>query len=356
MTKTILISSLIAAVLLATILVFSDQIQASFSAPAPLGGTDFFESSATVGLEIFNPTGPSDSFSIELKGPTIVKRDPPLPTRTIPTEILSMELSGSSPLGPVTVRAGSLFGLPPSTGAIIPQPPDTDFPADSFFDVFFEIEVSSTGEPLPPLCNSHALQLEAVIDHIPPTGHVYLPPINEPVWLHICGDPLEFPVAALTHAYHLPGSNEDLKVEIKKEIINIEKILKIIQDGDVNIAMPERATMILKGNLKIASGDRVVLVDNAGIGGTSDVEVTWRFSDPDCRVVTIGGIIGNPLSNGGPAAIVGTLLLDDLAFAGNPPHADVAGTDAILVSAETNVCKLVANNGDYVSVSTVGAS
>jgi len=146
--------------------------------------------------------------------------------------------------------------------------------------------------------------------------------------------------------------------EIKNEIIDIETDLAT-QNTQHNSLLShsdtERDNTTLKGNLKIASGDRIVLVDNAGIGGTSDVEVTWKFSDSDCKVVTFGGAIGAGGAGGGAAALGGTLLTDDAAYAGNPPHADVVGTNAILVSAETGVCKLVANNGDFVTVSTVGS-
>jgi len=98
----------------------------------------------------------------------------------------------------------------------------------------------------------------------------------------------------------------------------------------------------------------IVLLDNAGIGGTSDVEVTWTgpFTDPDCRLVTLGG---SPSASPGPG-LVGDILGNDGAFAGTTvAHNDVAGTDAILLidqGATGDGCTL---GDDFVTLSTVGS-
>ena len=68
----------------------------------------------------------------------------------IETEMVSLELVGTSSLGPVSVRVGSSFGLPASTGEItniVRAEDDGSFRSgDSFFDVFFEIEIGPIGE------------------------------------------------------------------------------------------------------------------------------------------------------------------------------------------------------------------
>ena len=94
----------------------------------------------------------------------------------IETEIVNMVLTGTLPLlGTITVRVGSDFGLPPSTGAVEEQAPGTDFPADSFFDVFFEL----IGTPYGPLTNfppnspSAPVRLTATLTDPP-----RLPPFN----------------------------------------------------------------------------------------------------------------------------------------------------------------------------------
>jgi len=58
---------------------------------------------------------------------------------TINTAILSMELHGMVGVYPVTIKAGTEQGLPPSPGKIREQMPGTLFPADTWYDVFFEI-------------------------------------------------------------------------------------------------------------------------------------------------------------------------------------------------------------------------
>jgi len=98
----------------------------------------------------------------------------------------------------------------------------------------------------------------------------------------------------------------------------------------------------------------IVLLDNAGFGGTSDVEVTWTgpFTDPDCRLVTLGG---SPSASPGPGPI-GVILGNDGAFAGTTvAHNDVSSTDAILLvdkDATSDGCSL---GSDFITISTVGS-
>jgi len=119
-----------------------------------------------------------------------------------------------------------------------------------------------------------------------------------------------------------------------------------------------RDNTTLIGALTLLSGDRLVLLDNFGIGGTSDVEVTWSLSDGDCKVVTIGG---TGFSSPGSSAIgLGSILSSDSAFSSSPSHMDVTGSNGIMLTAEDTVgnadCVLSTSNGDFVTVSTVGAN
>ena len=123
----------------------------------------------------------------------------------------------------------------------------------------------------------------------------------------------------------------------------------------------ERDTTIIT-KAKIAAGDRMFMVDNLGIAGpgigigTSDVEVVWRFSDPDCKVVTSGGA---PSGTTGAAsstlpALPGTLILaDDTALGGAAAHSDVTTSDGIFLAGETGPCNINSKKGDFVTVSTV---
>ncbi len=104
------------------------------------------------------------------------------------TELVELNLTGSSPMGDVTVR---LNGNQSSTGVIEEGSNDTpgvlDIPpfsdggtADSFFDVFFEVEL----EDGTVMVNQEAKRLETVITHKPPgQGDNYFSPDFIPLFL-----------------------------------------------------------------------------------------------------------------------------------------------------------------------------
>ncbi len=103
----------------------------------------------------------------------------------------------------------------------------------------------------------------------------------------------------------------------------------------------------------------IVLLDNAGIGGTSDVEVTWTapFSDSDCRLVTVGGVpSASPGTDAKGNAILGNDMVFMTALGYKVAHNDVTGTQAILLIDNTvsgGACNL---GKDFVTISTVGSS
>lgn len=166
----------------------------------PPAGKDTFDSGAQIEIDLGN-------LGIEqllLNGPTTVQRgDPYTPptadTRTVDTEIISMDLVGRSPqLGTVRLRESS---TQPSTGQVSQQNPDSDFPADSFFDVFVEIDVPNVGtlhneQPIRMNCSALGLQ------SIPPLFDIFLmPPQNEPIPLfNEKGEQM----GAITRVAHLP--------------------------------------------------------------------------------------------------------------------------------------------------------
>jgi len=111
----------------------------------------------------------------------------------------------------------------------------------------------------------------------------------------------------------------------------------------------------------------IVLLDNAGAPSTqtSEVEVTWTkpFTDSDCALVTVGGILS--ASPGPGPNLFGVILGNDGAFAGTTvAHNDVTGAKAILLVDKTvgdddddddddGGCSL---GSDFVTVSTVGST
>jgi len=152
----------------------------------PFLEVDVFEESVGF-VTIQTPDG--NIFTVDLAGPATVQVAinpntgevlfPSLPFDTVDTELVSMELTGASPIGPVIVRIRDA-GLDPfqrSFGAIaetenptegfLDLPPfnPTSPPAESFFDVFFEIEL--TGLPLT-VHNQIPLNLKAQISEKPP--------------------------------------------------------------------------------------------------------------------------------------------------------------------------------------------
>jgi hypothetical protein len=168
----------------------------------PVPGCDEFDSGAQVNVEI-NLTG--DSSAVTLNGPTVVQRGPVGDADQdglddVQTEIVQLDLTGtSSLLGPVEVR---LSPDTPSLGAFEDQENDIpgaiDFPADSFFDVFFEIALP---ERALTLHNEDPFRIECKIEGIPPLGCFYQPPVPDPIEL-FNDDGLK--IATIVHGLHVP--------------------------------------------------------------------------------------------------------------------------------------------------------
>lgn len=175
-------------------------------------GIDTFMSSATIGLDL-NLDNLRD-ISVVLSGPTSVFRGNPVDAITghpqlgnvgtidghldvFETEIISLMLTG----GGVTVRAGDGVGnlsndsLLYSPGAVRETPSDPMW-ADSFFDVFFELDTQ-----FGTLHNQQPLGLGSVIDRVPPIGFSYTHAISNPIGLF---DQNGIERARLTDAVHTP--------------------------------------------------------------------------------------------------------------------------------------------------------
>jgi hypothetical protein len=95
---------------------------------------------------------------------------------TIDTEILSMVLTGTVHGYQVTIKAGIEQLLPPSPGKIREQTPGTLYPADTWFDLLFEVD---SADPLYLKlwnCNGQSVRLNGVTMAIPAAGVDYLVP------------------------------------------------------------------------------------------------------------------------------------------------------------------------------------
>lgn len=152
---------------------------------------------ATFNVTIFNP--PVGSFVLTLTGPSTGMRgatefNPATGQTKIPIELLTMNLTGNSPLGPMTVRAGREMGFEPSLGEIDPHSTTSDFPAQSFFDVFVHIQTPSLS-----LHTDRPFRVQATVTDFPPYGSGFQG--NDPVQLLDSGG---IPVGVINSALHRP--------------------------------------------------------------------------------------------------------------------------------------------------------
>jgi hypothetical protein len=170
-----------------------NEIHAS-SVAYPPAGEDTFPSGALLTAEIFGV----GSFDVVLNGPTTVRRGDPADEdgdglTDIRTEILAMELTGMSPVGPITLRQSR---EQPSRGRVEQLDPATPFPADSFFDVFVELDTAAG-----PLHNATPVHMQTAINAIPPIMAFYQsPPTAEIPLLNANGQP----VGRIRYALHIP--------------------------------------------------------------------------------------------------------------------------------------------------------
>jgi hypothetical protein len=109
----------------------------------PLGGVDTLQ--GTMGQIFLSLITPPINETLFVMGDMqIMRSDPDSIVRIIDTEIISMDLRGISPsLGPISITAGTDFGLPASLGDIVPMA-GTDYPAFSSFDINFMISDTIT--------------------------------------------------------------------------------------------------------------------------------------------------------------------------------------------------------------------
>ena len=116
--------------------------------------------------------------------------------------------------------------------------------------------------------------------------------------------------------------------------------------GIGTIDQTERDNLLLT-ETKLKNGQIMVLVDNAGIGQTSDVELTWRFDPNKCQL----NVATAPAPGLSPVVIT-----DDGALGGNPAHRDWSAAEAVFLTTQPGEdCKIKPGKGEYISVSTVGS-
>lgn len=162
----------------------------------PPGGIDEFPSGVLLTLDVPG-SGPA---YVTLNGPSRVQRGDPHDTdgdgrMEIETELLSMDLSGISPLGLMRLRESPTR---PSMGRILQRTAGVDFPADSFFDVFFDVSLDGGANWLPV---DQPVRMEAVIQAIPPILAYYQS--AQPIAVPVVG-PGGQVLATIRYALHIP--------------------------------------------------------------------------------------------------------------------------------------------------------
>jgi hypothetical protein len=174
----------------------------------PAAGEDRFErTTATVQIEII-AEGASAGLqrlqeleTVALEGPALVTRGDPQrdgDIYSVKTEIVEMELSGPASFGPVIVRESP---DKQSTGEVRQQEPGQDFPADSFFDIFVEIELPDLGLTLH---NEEGLRMSAELSDLPPgDGDSYRGEDDRPLYT-----PAGLQVGRIVDALHIPNPPE----------------------------------------------------------------------------------------------------------------------------------------------------
>jgi hypothetical protein len=139
---------------------------------------------------------------LNLAGPAVVKRGNPVPLPpgfVIETEMVEMTLSGTDPhLGSVTLRESSLL---PSRGEV-KTPAAPFYPADSFFDVFFEIDLPGAGITVFNTATDD-YRMSAVINAIPPVGRTY---VGADMLLYRKGTNEAVPIGRVLNAAHTVGT------------------------------------------------------------------------------------------------------------------------------------------------------
>lgn len=207
----------------------------------PDTGCDSFDSGGQVNIELASGGEP---FTVTIGGPTtIVRKTVPQDVTNFPvgsaqpagtgngldeveTEMIQLDLDGlTSMFGTVHIHESPTRD---SDGLFEEQANDTpgemDFPADSFFDIFIEIDIPGVGT----VYNQDPLRMQCTITDIPPLLCLYQPPIEDPIPLYFSDDDELF--AYIVHAAHVPIPSGEVLV-IFRNVPATEKIL-IMGDWD----------------------------------------------------------------------------------------------------------------------------
>jgi len=183
-------------------------------------GTDVMTN--TVGNMEVEIYGIDETFLVKTHGPTQVHREEAV-DQSIDTEIVSMQLKGKG--HGIVVRAGTDWELAPSNGEITQASGDTK--ADSFFDIFFEIDASSLG--LGKLSNNTPMRVEQRIDRVPPLGYDYYNGTQIPILLY---DITDQEIGVIRHLIH---SVKFVRISRAAKSVTLDSFTAKAKNGSVKL-------------------------------------------------------------------------------------------------------------------------
>ena len=245
----------------------------------PAGPDEFPVSLAQIGIDLTLNGIPDAEFAAQ--GPFLVQRSDPQAgsdgRNVIDTEIVQMDLVGSSPLGPVSIQQSPTRR---SVGQIVARQRGQDFPADSFFDIFVEIRVGEST-----LINEVPIHMSAVITEIPPKITVYRSLENPIIPLT---DGRGEVIALLLHVAHAPNSteriqNEDLKILVERVQLQLELVNKKLELLTRNSPVGLRTQLLFPFNVSAGNLETGLAIDNttghfAALGACRTFGVSPFFS------------------------------------------------------------------------------
>ncbi len=201
----------------------------------PPAGDDFFPATRAKFRVQFTPLllskgiVTSNDLEVDCSGPTTVQRGDPDSRGVIDTEIVSLSLACS---GGVQVNLNPEL---PSRGQIVADSPSEPTAADSFFDIFVEIDIPELG----PIVNRQPARILSRIAHIPPLGSVHFG--VQPVQLFFRQD--DIPIATLVHVEHDVGRRP--KPETRGEVSRIFSCFYECKPAGLPGFMQEVTTLML---------------------------------------------------------------------------------------------------------------
>lgn len=196
----------------------------------PIGGIDeLVETVAMAQIEIFG----FGMGTVQAQGPTLVRRSNPFPDPLgdyIDTEIIAMDLVGNTPFGPGMIV--ERFDQH-SFGQSRMNPPQ-NFPLDSFFDVFVEIQLPGAPPGLQNLITQVPVHVDALggIHEVPPSAADYQGPAGGPVQLYDRSNP-GVPVGRLHFVSHRVSYRGGVDIHSDLDWANIPQECHC--KGDMNV-------------------------------------------------------------------------------------------------------------------------